>query len=55
MDFTKVGSQIVKIVPGMSFNVCCHILMVGSKFGANNMKAWMHPASDQKFKQLLAV
>ncbi len=27
----------------MSLDFCCDIQMVGSEFGVNNMKAWIHP------------
>lgn len=26
------------------FCICCHIQMLGSEFGMNNVKAWLHPA-----------
>ena len=28
----------------MSLDFCCDIQTVGSEFGLNNMKAWIHPA-----------
>ncbi len=33
----------------MSLDFCCSIQMVRSEFGANNMKAWIHPALCQWF------
>ncbi|MDF4280576.1 hypothetical protein P3371_24365 [Vibrio parahaemolyticus] len=39
-----------KTLPGlMSLDFCCHIQMVESEFGVNNMKAWIHPALYQQW------
>ncbi len=34
---------------------CCNIQMVGSEFGVNNMKAWIHPALSQRFRLVVVV
>ncbi len=38
-----------------SDDFCCDIQMVGSEFGVNNMKAWIHPALSQRFRLLVVV
>ncbi len=44
-----------KTLPGlMSLNLCCDIQM-GSEFGVNNMKAWIHPALSQWFRLVVVV
>ena len=35
----------------MSLNFSCDIQMVRSEFGINNLKAWIHPALYQQFRQ----
>ena len=45
-----------KKLPGlMSLDFCCDIRMVGSEFGVNNMKAWIHPALYQRFRLVVVV
>ncbi len=39
----------------MSLDFCCDIQMVGSEFGVKNMKAWIHPALSQRFRQVVVV
>ncbi|KAG8550500.1 hypothetical protein GDO81_024898 [Engystomops pustulosus] len=39
----------------MSLDFCCDIRMVGSEFGVNNMKAWIHPALYQRFRLVVVV
>ncbi len=43
-----------KRLPGlMGLNFCLDIQMVGSEFGVNNIKAWIHPAQYQRFRLLV--
>ncbi len=39
----------------MSLDFCCDIQMVGSEFGAKNMKAWIYPALSQWFRLVVVV
>ncbi|KAG8554186.1 hypothetical protein GDO81_003707 [Engystomops pustulosus] len=39
----------------MSLDFCCDIRMVGSEFGVNNMKVWIHPALYQRFRLVVVV
>lgn len=39
----------------MSLDFCYNTQVVGSKFGVNNLKAWIHPALYQNFKLLVEV
>ncbi len=39
----------------MSLDFCCDIQMVGSEFGINNMKEWIHPALSQRFMLVVVV
>lgn len=39
----------------VSLEFCCHIWMVVSEFGLNNMKEWIYPALYQQFRLLLIV
>lgn len=39
----------------MSLEFCYDTQVVGSKFGVNNLKAWIHPALYQNFKLLVEV
>ncbi len=34
---------------------CCNIQMVGSEFGVENMKAWIHPALSQRIRLVVVV
>ncbi len=34
---------------------CCGIQMIGSELGIKNMKAWIHPASSQRFRLVVVV
>ncbi len=45
-----------KTLPGLtSLDFCCDIQMVGSEFGAKNMKAWILPALSKQFRLLVVV
>jgi len=41
-----------KTLPGL---MSLDIQMVGSEFGVNNMKAWIHPALYQRFRLVVVV
>jgi len=44
------------MLPGlMSLDFCRDIQEVGSEFGVNNIKAWIHLALHQRFRLLLVV
>lgn len=39
----------------MNLNIFCNIWLVGSEFGVNDMKAWIHPALYQQFGMVVMV
>lgn len=43
--------KIGKMLPGLlSLNFCSDTQIVGSEFGVNNMKTWIHPVLYQRFR-----